>query len=173
MELVLTGRQFNAEEAERWSVVSRIVSGEKIDGDEYSPVVKEALDMASKIAGFGQLATQAGKEAVNAGASLLFTLLLSPFSFGFDPFVPSALLACHLTLYLLPFTPYPLPFHVIALDLPLSEGLRLERRLFHSLFATKDQKEGSCLPRLLLPLLLLQEIDVNRQPFPYRDVRLC
>jgi enoyl-CoA hydratase len=29
-----------------------------------------------------------------------------------------------------------------ALDLPLSEGLRLERRLFHSLFATNDQKEG-------------------------------
>jgi enoyl-CoA hydratase len=30
----------------------------------------------------------------------------------------------------------------LALDLPLSEGLRLERRLFHSLFATNDQKEG-------------------------------
>jgi len=27
-------------------------------------------------------------------------------------------------------------------ELPLSEGLRLERRLFHSLFATHDQKEG-------------------------------
>jgi len=27
-------------------------------------------------------------------------------------------------------------------ELPLSEGLRLERRLFHSLFATSDQKEG-------------------------------
>ncbi|PVF94516.1 putative enoyl-CoA hydratase precursor, mitochondrial [Serendipita vermifera] len=95
MELVLTGRQFDAEEAERWGVASRIVRTEKKEGDEHLPVVQEALDMASKIAGFGQLSVQAGKEAVNA-----------------------------------------------ALDLPLSEGLRLERRLFHSLFATNDQKEG-------------------------------
>ncbi|GHJ85803.1 hypothetical protein NliqN6_2205 [Naganishia liquefaciens] len=29
-----------------------------------------------------------------------------------------------------------------ASELPLSEGLRLERRLFQSMFATKDQKEG-------------------------------
>ncbi|KAG7349335.1 enoyl-CoA hydratase/isomerase [Nitzschia inconspicua] len=29
-----------------------------------------------------------------------------------------------------------------AEDLPLQEGLRLERRLFHALFATDDQKEG-------------------------------
>ena len=29
-----------------------------------------------------------------------------------------------------------------AEELPLQEGLRLERRLFHSLFATDDQKEG-------------------------------
>eukprot|EP00980_Cylindrotheca_fusiformis_P002497 scaffold586_cov68-Cylindrotheca_fusiformis.AAC.6 len=29
-----------------------------------------------------------------------------------------------------------------AEELPLGEGLRLERRLFHSLFATEDQKEG-------------------------------
>jgi enoyl-CoA hydratase/carnithine racemase len=29
-----------------------------------------------------------------------------------------------------------------ANELPLQEGLRLERRLFHSLFATADQKEG-------------------------------
>ena len=29
-----------------------------------------------------------------------------------------------------------------AEELPLQEGLRLERRLFHSLFATHDQKEG-------------------------------
>lgn len=30
-----------------------------------------------------------------------------------------------------------------AFELPLAEGLRFERRLFHSLFATKDQKEGA------------------------------
>lgn len=29
-----------------------------------------------------------------------------------------------------------------ALEVPLSEGIRFERRLFHSLFATEDQKEG-------------------------------
>jgi enoyl-CoA hydratase/carnithine racemase len=29
-----------------------------------------------------------------------------------------------------------------AKELPLKEGLRLERRLFHSLFATDNQKEG-------------------------------
>ena len=27
-------------------------------------------------------------------------------------------------------------------ELPLSEGLRFERRLFHAMFATDDQKEG-------------------------------
>lgn len=67
MELVLTGRTFDAEEAEQWGVVSRVVREEKKEGDEYLPVVKEALDMAVKITGFGRLSTQAGKEAVNAG----------------------------------------------------------------------------------------------------------
>ena len=38
-----------------------------------------------------------------------------------------------------------------AFELSLTEGLRFERRLFHSLFATKDQKEGelsgnTCIP---------------------------
>jgi enoyl-CoA hydratase len=27
-------------------------------------------------------------------------------------------------------------------EMPLSEGLRFERRLFHAMFATEDQKEG-------------------------------
>lgn len=31
----------------------------------------------------------------------------------------------------------------LAYELNLSEGIRLERRVFHSMFATKDQKEGS------------------------------
>ena len=67
MELILTGRQFGAEDAERWGVVSRVVRTEKAEGDEHLPVVKEALDVASKIAEFGRLATQAAKEAVNGG----------------------------------------------------------------------------------------------------------
>ena len=29
-----------------------------------------------------------------------------------------------------------------AYELPLAEGMLFERRLFHSLFATEDQKEG-------------------------------
>ena len=29
-----------------------------------------------------------------------------------------------------------------AFEVPLSEGVRFERRVFHSLFATDDQKEG-------------------------------
>lgn len=58
MELVLTGRMINAEEAEKWGLVSRIVQGD---------VVKEAVDMASTIAGMGRVAVQAGKESVNAG----------------------------------------------------------------------------------------------------------
>jgi enoyl-CoA hydratase/carnithine racemase len=33
-------------------------------------------------------------------------------------------------------------FYSTANELPLSEGLRLERRLFQQLFATADQKEG-------------------------------
>ena len=30
----------------------------------------------------------------------------------------------------------------VAIELPLEQGLRLEKRLFHQLFATRDQKEG-------------------------------
>lgn len=60
MELVLTGRNFSADEAERWGVVSRIVR----DGG----VVDEAVKVAGKIAGFGRVSVQAGKEAVNVGA---------------------------------------------------------------------------------------------------------
>jgi enoyl-CoA hydratase len=31
-----------------------------------------------------------------------------------------------------------------AFEMSLAEGLRFEKRLFHALFATKDQKEGRC-----------------------------
>ena len=91
MELVLTGRNFSAVEAETWGVVSRVVD----EGE--GKVVHEAVELAKAIAGKGRLAVQAGKEAVNA-----------------------------------------------AYEHTLAEGLRYERRLFHSLFATKDQKEGAC-----------------------------
>jgi enoyl-CoA hydratase len=29
-----------------------------------------------------------------------------------------------------------------SFEVPLAEGMRFERRVFHSLFATEDQKEG-------------------------------
>lgn len=89
MELTLTGRNFSAKEASDWGVVSRVV------GEGEGEVVKEAVAMASVIAGKSAIAVQAGKEAINA-----------------------------------------------AYEHTLAEGLRYERRLFHSLFATKDQKEG-------------------------------
>ncbi|EIW82552.1 ClpP crotonase [Coniophora puteana RWD-64-598 SS2] len=89
MELMLTGRMFNAQEAERWGVVAKVVE----EGE--GKVLEEAVGMAKAIASKGRLAVMATKEAVNA-----------------------------------------------AYEMPLTEGLRFERRLFHGLFATNDQKEG-------------------------------
>jgi len=89
MELVLTGRTFSAQEAEKWGMISRVV------GEGENEVVQEAVNMAKEIASKSQIAVQAGKEVVNA-----------------------------------------------AYELTLAEGLRFERRIFHGLFATNDQKEG-------------------------------
>jgi enoyl-CoA hydratase len=58
MELVLTGRMISAQEADKWGLVSRVVEGE---------VVEEAVAVAKQIASKSQIATQAGKEVVNAG----------------------------------------------------------------------------------------------------------
>jgi len=89
MELLLTGGNFSAEQAEKWGLISRVV------GEGEGVVVKEAVELAKIIASKGRLVVQAVKETVNA-----------------------------------------------SYELPLSQGLRLERRLFHGLFATQDQKEG-------------------------------
>lgn len=62
MELVLTGRNFSADEAERWGVVARVVQDD---------VVAEAVKVANTIAGFGRVSVQAGKEAVNTGSSFI------------------------------------------------------------------------------------------------------
>jgi len=93
MELVLTARNFSAEEAEQWGVVSRVVRDKS--------VVDEAVEVAGKIASFGRVSVQAGKEAVN-----------------------------------------------LAYETTLEQGLNFERRIFHSLFATHDQKEGKSCRRL-------------------------
>ncbi|CAM4065141.1 enoyl-CoA hydratase [Palleronia rufa] len=87
MEMHLTGRFMDAQEAERSGVVSRVVPAKKL--------VEEAMSAANKIAEKSQIATLAVKEAVNR-----------------------------------------------SYETTLSEGILHERRLFHALFATEDQKEG-------------------------------
>ncbi|WOO81242.1 putative enoyl-CoA hydratase, mitochondrial [Vanrija pseudolonga] len=88
MDLTLTNRKITGKEAYDWGLAARLVPADQ-------SVTEEAVKIAEGIAGFGALAAQAGKEAVNAAG-----------------------------------------------ELPLSEGLRFERRLFQALFATADQKEG-------------------------------
>lgn len=87
MDMNLTGRFMDAEEAERAGLVSRIVPAKKL--------VEEALSAAGKIAEKSMISVMAIKEAVNR-----------------------------------------------SFEVPLEEGLLYERRLFHSMFATEDQKEG-------------------------------
>lgn len=87
MDLALTGRMMDAEEAERCGLVARIVPA-----DELMPTAVEA---AKTIAGFSTPSTMIAKEAVNR-----------------------------------------------AFETSLAEGLHFERRMFYSLFATEDQKEG-------------------------------
>jgi enoyl-CoA hydratase len=87
MDLCLTARTMDAEEAERAGLVSRVVPAERL--------LDEALEAATTIAGFSLPALMMAKEAINR-----------------------------------------------AYEAPLAEGILFERRLFHSLFATEDQKEG-------------------------------
>lgn len=87
MDMHLTGRFMDAEEAERAGLVSRVVPAKKL--------MEEAMGAAQKIAEKSRLAAMAAKEAVNRSQ-----------------------------------------------ETTLREGLLFERRLFHSLFATEDQKEG-------------------------------
>jgi enoyl-CoA hydratase len=87
MDLVLTGRMMDAEEAERAGLVSRIVPSRKL--------LEEALRVAAEIAAFSVPSVMMAKESVER-----------------------------------------------AYETTLSEGVRFERRLFHSVFATDDQSEG-------------------------------
>jgi len=87
MDMHLTGRFMDAEEAEQCGLVSRVVPSKKL--------MEEAMEAAGKIAEKSQLTAMAVKEAVNR-----------------------------------------------SYEVPLREGLLFERRLFHALFATEDQKEG-------------------------------
>src|SRR5271166_3001516 len=87
MEMCLTGRMMDVDEAERSGLVSRIVPA--------ASLVEEALKTAATIASLSAAAVYAAKESVNR-----------------------------------------------AYETTLAEGVRFERRMFHSLFATEDQKEG-------------------------------
>lgn len=87
MDMVLTGRFIDAEEAERSGLVSRVVPA--------AVVVDEALKAAELIASKSKPAAMLAKEAVNA-----------------------------------------------AFEMGLAQGVVFERRVFHSLFASEDQKEG-------------------------------
>ena len=87
MDMVLTGRMMNAEEAERVGLVSRVVPADKL--------LDEALAAAATICTMSLPSVMMAKECVNR-----------------------------------------------AFEGGLADGVSFERRLFHSLFATLDQKEG-------------------------------
>ena len=87
MDMALTARMMNAEEAERSGLVSRVVPLDKL--------MEETLAAAITISGFSQITVMAAKESVNR-----------------------------------------------AFEGTLADGVMFERRLFHGLFATQDQKEG-------------------------------
>jgi enoyl-CoA hydratase len=87
MEMILTARMMNAEEAERANLVCRVVPA--------ADLIAEALKIGEKIASLSGPSVAMAKEAVNA-----------------------------------------------AFESSLMEGVRTERRLFLSLFATADQTEG-------------------------------
>jgi enoyl-CoA hydratase len=87
MEMILTGRMMDAEEAERSGLVSRVLPA--------ASLIEEAVKVAGSIAALSRPAVFAAKEAVNR-----------------------------------------------AYETTLAEGVKFERRIFHSLFATEEQKEG-------------------------------
>ena len=87
MDMNLTGRFMDADEAERSGLVSRVVPVKRL--------MEVVLEVAAKIAEKSQLSTVAAKDAVNR-----------------------------------------------SYETTLAEGLLFERRVFHSMFATDDQKEG-------------------------------
>jgi enoyl-CoA hydratase len=87
MDMILTGRMIDAQEALTMGLVSRVYP--------VADLLAETIKAAEVIAGYGRLSVLAAKESVNR-----------------------------------------------AYETTLSEGVRFERRLFHGLFGTMDQKEG-------------------------------
>jgi len=87
MDLILTGRMMDVEEAERSGLVARIVPLQNL--------VEDAIKVAETIASMSLPSVLGAKESVNR-----------------------------------------------AFETSLAEGIRFERRVFHALFASADQKEG-------------------------------
>ncbi|MBS0429959.1 MAG: enoyl-CoA hydratase [Proteobacteria bacterium] len=87
MDMVLTSRLLNADEALRAGLVSRVVPLDRL--------IEEALAVSATVCGLSMPSVMMAKEAINR-----------------------------------------------AFESSLAEGVRYERRLFHSLFGTADQKEG-------------------------------
>lgn len=87
MEMCLTGRMMDAEEAERAGLVSRVIP--------VNELLTEAKKVATVIAAQSKPAASLIKECINAGQNV-----------------------------------------------PLEQGIQLERRAFYSLFGTPDQQEG-------------------------------
>lgn len=87
MDMILTGRMMDAQEAERSGLASRVFPVDDL--------VTETLKIAQSIAELSRPSVMLSKEAINR-----------------------------------------------AYETTLSEGIRFERRVFHSLFSTEDQTEG-------------------------------
>ena len=87
MDMILTGRMVEADEAEQCGMASRVVP--------HDDLMSVATEVASTIASYSIPSLMAAKEMVAA-----------------------------------------------SLELSTAEGIRFERRLFHALFSTEDQKEG-------------------------------
>jgi enoyl-CoA hydratase len=87
MDMCLTGRMMDADEANKCGLVSRVVPADKL--------IEEAIKVANVIAGKSTVIAMMTKESVNR-----------------------------------------------AYETTLAEGIRFERRVFHGMFATDDQKEG-------------------------------
>ena len=87
MDMCLTGRMMDANEAERSGLVSRVFDSENF--------LNDVMEVAKAISDKSMIATMMTKEMVNR-----------------------------------------------SYETTLSEGIRFERRLFHSMFATEDKKEG-------------------------------
>lgn len=69
MEHILSGRFFDAAEAERWGLVSRVVKPKSLE--------KEALALATDIAGCAPLAVRLAKDAINRAADTTLELGLA------------------------------------------------------------------------------------------------